>query len=299
MATFKPSGPSGRVTESASRDAIQPVVRYYDRTWVDYRMVWLNQDNLAIHFGYRDHATKSHADSLINTNFILAEMARIAPGDRVLDAGCGIGGSSLWLAVQRSASVVGITPVNSQVQRARANVQRRGVAHRVSIECADYTATGYAAASFDVVWALESVCHAHDKALFYREAARLLRPGGRLVMAEYIRTGRGLPKAEETLLTEWLSGWMIPDLDTREEHVESARRAGFEDVEVKDVTDNMRRSLRRLYKLSLAGIPIGIVLHRLGLRDDVLHGNVVASRRQYQALKRRCWFYAMIAASKP
>lgn len=297
--TSVPSDPSLGSSASARRDALHSVVRYYDRTWLDYRLLWLDDQNLAIHFGYRGSPETSHADSLVGTNLVLAELARIAPGDRVLDAGCGIGGSSIWLAEQRGATVLGITPVPSQVERAREYVQRRSGTDRVSIQCADYTATGLPSATFDVVWALESVCHAHDKALFYREAARLLRPGGRLVMAEYVRTARGLPEADERLLSGWLSGWMIPDLDTREEHVAAARRAGFENVELTDVTDNMRRSLRRLYKLSLPGIPIGTVLRWLGLRDEVMHANVVASRRQYLALQRGCWFYAMIAAVKP
>lgn len=287
-----PSHPTG----APVGDALRAVVRYYDRTWVDYRLLWLNRDNLAIHFGYRSDDRASHAESLLNTNRVLADMARIAPGDRVLDAGCGIGGSSVWLAEQRGATVVGITPVRSQVSRARANVQRRGLTHLVAIECADYGETGLPAASFDVVWALESVCHAVEKARFYREAARLLRPGGRVVLAEYIRSARALPPADELLLREWLSGWMIPDLDTCDEHVAAARSAGFGDIEVRDVTPHMRRSLRRLYKLSLPGIPIGLALRRLGLRDDVLHANAVASHRQYVALQRGCWYYGMIAA---
>ena len=48
-------------------------------------------------------------------NRVLADRAGIRPGQRVLDAGCGVGGSSLWLAEQRGAAVVGITPVASQV----------------------------------------------------------------------------------------------------------------------------------------------------------------------------------------
>jgi len=280
-------------------NTLQPVVAYYDHTWIDYRLIWLNERNLAIHFGYDDGRARSHAESLLNTNRVMADLADIRCGDRVLDAGCGVAGSSIWLAENRGATVVGITPVASQVDIARSKLANRGLTESLAVTQADYTATGFPARSFDVVWALESVCHAARKADFYRESARLLRSDGRLVVAEYVRADRPMSFEHEGLLRDWLDGWMIPDLDTAEEHRRHAHTAGFTDVEVRDVTSNMRRSLRRLYALSLLGVPIGRVLHALGLRGEVLQGNVTGSRNQYLALRRDCWHYAMITARKP
>jgi tocopherol O-methyltransferase len=84
----------------------------------------------------------------------------------VLDAGCGIAGSGIGLAEQRGATVVGVTPVRTQVERARRTIAKRELAHAVSVEQADYTATHFPNASFDVIWALESVCHTRAKAAF-------------------------------------------------------------------------------------------------------------------------------------
>ena len=280
-------------------DQLRSVINYYDRTWFDYRWVWLNGENNAIHFGYRDKQGISHAQSLLNTNRVLADLISIQPGERVLDAGCGIGGSAVWLAEQRGATVVGITPVRTQVLRARRIVASRNLGHAVTVAQLDYTATPFADASFDVVWALESVCHAPVKAAFYRESARLLRPGGRLVVAEYMRARRALPSADEMLLRQWLHGWMIPDLDTKEEHSQYALDSGLSNIEVHDVTANMRRSLRRLYVLSLAGLPTSRVLHRLRLRGAVSNANVLGSFYQYRALKRAIWAYGILTASKP
>ena len=123
--------------------------------------------------------------------------------------------------------MVGITPVASQVARARRYAALRGLSERAAFEQADYTGTPFPDASFDVVWALESLCHAVEKAAFYQEAARLLRPGGRLVVAEYIRAERPLRAPGERLLHEWLDGWAIGDLDTRDEHERHAAAAGF------------------------------------------------------------------------
>ncbi len=280
-------------------EQLKSVVNYYDDTWFDYRWVWLNGGNNAIHFGYHDGQRRSHADSLLNTNRVLADIAAIAPGDRVLDAGCGISGSSIWLAEQRGATVVGITPVRTQVERARRIVAARRLARAVTLEQADFTRTPFPDASFDVVWALESVCHTPAKAAFYRESARLLRPGGRLVVAEYMRAARPLATVDESLMAQWLRGWMIPDLDTAQEHGRHAHDAGLSDIGLRDITANMRRSLRRLYALSLAGVPISRVLHKLGLRGAVSHGNVLGSMYQYRALRRGSWAYGILCATKP
>jgi cyclopropane fatty-acyl-phospholipid synthase-like methyltransferase len=284
--------------ERQHHEQLSSVVRYYDGTWFDYRWLWLNSENNAIHFGYHDEQRRSHADSLLNTNRVLADIAAIGPGDKVLDAGCGIGGSSMWLAQQRGATVVGITPVRTQVERARRLVAMRRLERAVTVEQGDFTRTPFPDASFDVVWALESVCHAPAKAAFYRESARLLRPGGRLIVAEYMRMARPLPAADETLLAQWLGGWMIPGLDTAEEHRRHALEAGFSDIGLRDITANMRPSLRRLYALSLAGVPTSRVLHKLRLRGAVSHGNVLGSMYQYRALRCGSWAYRILCARR-
>jgi tocopherol O-methyltransferase len=275
-----------------------PIVAYYDSTWLDYRLLWFNTNNLSIHFGYTDATTRGHADALLNMNRVLADRASIQPGQHVLDAGCGVGGSSLWLAQVRAAIVVGITPVASQVARARGFASTRELGDRIRFEQADYTNTPFPAASFDVVWALESLCHAPDKAAFYREAARLLRPGGRLVLAEYIRAARPLGAEGERVLHTWLAGWAIPDLDTRAEHLGHMAAAGLVDIKLDDVTAHTRPSLRWLYQLTFWTYPLAILGHAIGIRSAIQHGNVIGSLRQYQALERGLWFYGIISATK-
>ncbi|HEX2297960.1 MAG TPA: methyltransferase domain-containing protein [Pseudonocardiaceae bacterium] len=283
--------PSGTVDEA--------IIDYYDETWVDYRLLWLNPDNLAVHFGYTDENTRGHTDALKNMNRVLADRVAIRPGERVLDAGCGVGGSSLWLAQERGAEVVGITPVASQVAMARRFADRRGMAGRVRFEQADYGATAFPDACFDVVWTLEALCHAPSKAAFYREAARLLRPGGRIVVAEYLRTDRPVDDIGERLLHEWLSGWAIPDIDSPGEHLTHLSEAGFTDARLDDITEHTRPSLRRLYRMAYWTFPLAVLGRTLRIRSAVQHQNVIGSVRQYQALRRNAWFYSIISATKP
>lgn len=283
--------PSGQVDEA--------IIDYYDETWGDYKLLWLNPDNLAVHFGYTDETTRSHTDALKNMNRVLADRVGIKAGDRVLDAGCGVGGSTLWLTEERGAEVVGITPVASQVRRAWRYATARGMADQVTFEQADYVATPFPDASFDVVWVLEALCHAPSKAAFYREAFRLLRPGGRLVVAEYVRVDRPVEAKGECLLHEWLDGWAIPDIDTPAEHLSYLAAAGFVDARLDDVTTHTRPSLRRLWRMAYFTFPLAVLARVTRVRTAVQHKNVIGSVRQYQALRRKVWFYSIISAAKP
>jgi len=66
-----------------------------------------------------------------------------------------------------------------------------------------------------------------------------------------------------------------------------------------DNTGKTRPSLRRLYRLGMAALPVAWLSYRLGLRSATQHGNVVAAVRQYQALRRGLWFYGVLLATKP
>jgi cyclopropane fatty-acyl-phospholipid synthase-like methyltransferase len=275
------------------------VEQYYEQTWWDYRFLWLNGRNLALHFGQYDEGIRTHADALVHTNRVLARCARLAPGERVLDAGCGVGGSSLWLARHARARVVGIALGEEQIARATRAARKRGLADRAHFLRADFTRPPFAPASFDVVWALESLCHAADKPAFFREVARALCPGGRLVVADFMRLAHHPDPAGARLLREWSDGWAMGGLDTAEEHRRNALDAGLAEATVQDVTARVRPSLRRLYRMAKLTFPMALLARRCGLRSPVQHANVVASIRQYQALRGGHWQYGILTAHRP
>src|ERR1700737_2498022 len=138
-------------SDVAARPDLAKIRAYYDETWLDYRLLWLNPTNYAIHFGYWDDATHSHAEALNRLNAVLAERAGVAAGAYVLDAGCGVGGSAIWLAKTFGARVTGITPVRSQVERARRFADEQRVIDLVRFAEEDYIRTSFPDRSFDVV----------------------------------------------------------------------------------------------------------------------------------------------------
>lgn len=274
------------------------VTSYYRHTAFDYRVVWGGRRNLAVHFGYYDQFADRHLPALDNLNRALADFAGIAPGARVLDAGCGRGSSVFWLAENRGCAVTGVNISAHQLNDCRRELARRKLPN-VEFVCADYCSTPFPDAAFDVVWACESLCHAPQKHDFYREAFRLLRPGGRLVAAEYLRSSRPFSEEDEALLGAWLRPWAIPDINTAAEHKQHATNAGFSNFMDKDVTAHLHISLRNLHHLSVKWQPWGRWMLRLGIINPLRFDNLCASIRQFEALEKGLWKYGFLMAEKP
>lgn len=280
------------------KDAYPDVYTYYGRTRFDYRMMWnRRRRDVAVHFGYYDEHARRHADTLDNMNRVLADLSGIRAGERVLDAGCGLGNACFWLAERRGAVVTGVNIVESQIIDCQ-YFKKENRIRNVDFLQTDFCNTPFENDAFDVVWACESVCHAVEKTAFYREAFRVLKPGGRLVMAEYMRSGRPVSPEGERLLAAWLRPWAIPDIDTPEEHRHNTQAAGFQTVDIRDATPNVRVSLRNLHEISTRWLPLGKIFHFFRLVDDVRLGNAKASLRQYEALQAGAWKYGILLAKK-
>jgi cyclopropane fatty-acyl-phospholipid synthase-like methyltransferase len=274
------------------------IVSYYDATRLDYKFLWFGKKNRSVHFGYYDNEVKTHHEALLNLNKVMAQKIGVKEGDVILDAGCGQGGSSVWLAENYKVQVTGITLVPHQVKKAQKNARVSNVQNRVLFFEQDYTRTSFPDESFTLIWACESVCHADPKINFYKEAYRLLKPGGRLIIADYFRNERPLTPNGEKLLHDWLNGWSIRDIDTVEEHRSNAMQCGFINFNIEDITRFTRPSLRRLHSMSTRLWRLGIFLKTIGIRNKVNHGNQFGSIKQFEALENNLWHYGLLSIQK-
>ena len=274
------------------------IVSYYDNTRLDYRILWFGKRNRAVHFGYYNHEVKSHGEALLNLNKVLALKGGVKDGDIILDAGCGQGGSSVWLAENYNVQVTGITLVPHQVIKGQKTARRNQLGNRVLCFEQDYSNTSFNDESFTLIWACESMCHAKEKLHFYKEAFRLLKPGGRLVCADYFRAERPLPKEGEKLLHDWLDGWSIKDLDASFEHKDHAEQCGFTEFEIENITEFTKPSIKHLHSMASKLWILGIILKGIGLRNKINHGNHFSSIKQFEALENKLWYYGLLSLKK-
>ncbi len=200
----------------------------------------------ALHFGLDDGTCKTRDESLLASNKYLADRAGVARGTRVLDAGCGVGGSSIWLVLHRDANVLGISISPVQVAMARERADAAGVSDRVRFEEMDFAATSLAPGSFDVVWNLDSMCHSFDKQAYLQHVYELLRPGGRFVSLDIV----SLPGGDAAITRAMCDSWSIPSLVSVDEATAFLRHAGFIDVESEDMLEQARRPILAMKALA-------------------------------------------------
>ncbi|MBF6330386.1 methyltransferase domain-containing protein [Nocardia transvalensis] len=197
-----------------------------------------------LHYGYWD--SESDADGPIEaatdrlTDLMISGL-HAQPGQRMLDIGCGNGNPTLRLALTKDVSVVGITISRLQAEQAQARVAELGLAERAEFRLADAMDMPFPDASFDLAWALESMLHMPDRGRVLAEAARVLRPGGRLAIADVVERGPVSPEGK-VVLDHIRTTYKIGSLGTAEEYREHLAANGFVDVEITDITDKVNRT---------------------------------------------------------
>jgi MPBQ/MSBQ methyltransferase len=111
----------------------------------------------------------------------LAGRASLKPGLRVLDVGCGLGGSVRYLASEHQCQVVGIDLTKEYVDVANALADLVGLKHMVEFRQGSALDMPFDDSSFDVVWTEHVQMNIANKRAFYAEIARVLAPRGRLL----------------------------------------------------------------------------------------------------------------------
>ncbi|TVL91240.1 methyltransferase domain-containing protein [Streptomyces sp. SAJ15] len=177
---------------------------------------------------------------------MMIERLQVGPGDRVLDIGCGLGGPAIRLAQATGAEVVGISVSRKQVEKANELAEAAGVSGKVSFQHGDAMNLPFDDASFSAVWMLESVMQMPDRTAALTEAARVLRPGGRLALTDnYERE----PISEERrpVIEGILKRYLTQSPASFEAYPAMLREAGLRCAELIDVSENTtRQSVKRL-----------------------------------------------------
>jgi len=277
----------------------QDVIAYYDTCEVNYKRWWDLDRSLAMHAGFWDEKTKTLSQALMRENEILADIAKIKEGDRILDAGCGVGGSSFYLASQKGAEVTGITLSEKQVLTAKQKAEERKHLHRIpEFLVMDYIHTTFPNESFDVVWGLESVCHAEDKRDFIREAQRILKPNGRLIIADGFTIKNDYTESEKELLSKAVNGWAVNSMESIPNFTKYLNEFNFQNIIKKDATHYVIPSSKRLFYYSFPAIAWSFLGEYIGWSTRTQTNDFKSYHYQYRAVKNGLCKYMIFYAEK-
>lgn len=274
------------------------VKKLYDVTTKDYIEAWSNSDDLGMHLGLWEPKTKNRHESIRNENQFVAHVLGIKPGDVVLDAGCGIGGTSIYVA-KLGATVYGVTLSDIQVKIASESALKKE-AKAAFFECQDFTKTRFPNKFFDHVIAIESSCNS-DRGDFISEANRVLKDGGKLLIVDYYRSEKKMGLIQRLFVKFFIWGWeLTPSILERASLIKyHTIRAGFSSVKTCNGTVSMLPSSLLLFVMCIMALLSDILNAAIRRQHFIIElKNTIASIMQYFLFRKGFLKYVISIAKK-
>ena len=225
----------------------EKIQQFYDESSLLWERTWGEH----MHHGYYGESgshRKNRRQAQIDLIEELLRWGGVANADTILDVGCGIGGSTLYLAEKYQAKAIGITLSPVQANRAKERAAEKGVALSsldnfstldtpvaVDFQVVDALATPFPDESFDFIWSMESGEHMPDKQGFLTECYRQLKPGGTFLMATWCHRETDnlagpLTDSERTHLEQLYELYHLPYVISLSAYQELAEGVGFQNL---------------------------------------------------------------------
>ncbi len=255
------------VTSSSTAKSAENFQRYYEEAGPDYE-AWSSSFNM--HFGFFRRGM-----SPLNREAMLEQMNRevlsrlhlvdnpSAPAHpRVLDMGCGLGATLRSFArCIPGADLCGITLVPWQLEQGRLINQSSAYSANITLDLGNYEHTAFASESFDAIFAIESSCYGTGaaKSRLIREAHRLLRPGGRFVVADGFMGSGKLRGPQSAVYRKLCDCWVIETLGEIQAFAYELEQAGFRDIVVEQIQASVTPSVLHVPWVTLKFILTSVV----------------------------------------
>lgn len=276
------------------------IVQYYDTSQIWYRLLCYGSSNLGMHHGYWESGVKDRYQAMNAQNDSIITYGQITSKHKVLDAGCGVGGTAIYIAKKTGAHVTGITLSKNQIQLAKGFAKKSNVETLTDFQAQNYMNTSFDNNSFDIVYGLESICHAYPKELFLKEAYRVLKPGGVLIVEDGYTSREPRNAIEKNIVATFEKAFEIQSLITYTQMTTLIKSAGFKNVKEIDRMKDVIPTIDFFNKLFTITRPVTKLLSFLPFETfKALDRNIVALLTEKEAMKFDLATYYDHIAVKP
>lgn len=226
------------------------VVSFYRKSWPLIIKLLQVDKTYCIHHGYYEKGVSTHLQSVHRMNDVVGTLLGLdAVGNhtqRILDAGCGIGGTIIHLAKKYPQVLFkGITLLAEHIELAQKLAKEHQVRDNTDFLLADFLDTGFTSNEFDAIYLIESACYAPKKHMLLDELYRILKSGGALVIVDCFRTSVRMNQSLNLFYLWFCKSWGLPNLASVEEFKDLLKTTGFRDIVTNDLTKNVLRSILR------------------------------------------------------
>jgi tocopherol O-methyltransferase len=267
---------------------------YYNAVFNDYNS---NYSNEHIHYGFWFSSTKNHEESLENTIIEVLKYLNLQNDDIVLDVGCGSGGSCRYIINKFNVYIVGITL--SEVLLKAAVIKSSGLtSHNYAYLLNDFHETSFKKNTFNKIYAIESICYSENIPVFCNESVRILKEGGKIVIADFFKKRYDLDEEENKIYREWLDGWAMPDITTADNFINDLYAAGYKIINFYNVTDLIQNSIEMIYDQSKTRLIETILKKNTIENKEYITNHLISGCHQKDLFNKNIITYGIIEAIK-